>query len=80
MTTKCNEIPIRCVDPVMKFCQDCLYGYIKYPSDVETYSDTLGCCFESGCTLGYDKGRLEDEPTKEELQEFEEWCRKVHKF
>ena len=34
---------------------------------VETYEDTFGCTFESGCIFG-----LEDtEPTEEELMEFE---------
>ncbi len=65
--------PARCIDPVMKYCQGCQYGYIKYPDWVETYEDTQRCSFKSGCTLGYDKGRPEDEPTEEELKEFDEW-------
>lgn len=67
------SIPSRCIDPVIKFCQDCRYGLVRYPEWVETYEDTFGCVFEVSCMLGYDKGRLEDEPTKEELEEFEEW-------
>lgn len=44
---------------------------------VETYEDLADCSFESGCTLGFDQGRLEDEPTEEELKEFEKkWCKK----
>lgn len=64
-------LPTRCVDPVMKDCQECRYGHVIYGDDVECYADLAGCCFESGCTLGFDKGRPEDEPTDEELQEFE---------
>ena len=41
------------------------------------YADTIGCCFESGCRLGFDKGRPEDEPTEEEMKEFDEWLDKV---
>ena len=60
--------PTRCIDPVMKFCQECRYGWIHYPEWVETYEDTLSCCFESGCLYG-----LEDtEPTTEELEEFDD--------
>lgn len=67
------EKPTRCIDPVIKFCQECPYGWVKYPGWVETYEDTLDCCFESGCIYGFDQGRPEDEPTEEELKEFEEW-------
>ena len=35
------DLPTRCVDPVMKCCQDCAWGYREY---------LAGCCFESGCT------------------------------
>lgn len=66
-----ERLTTRCVDPVMKCCQDCTWGYRKYGDDVECSADLTGCCFESGCTLGFDKGRPEDEPTDEELQEFE---------
>lgn len=68
--------PTRCIDPVIKFCQECKYGWVHYPDYVENYEDTLGCCFECGCVYGFDKGRPEDEPTQEELKEFEEWCNK----
>lgn len=68
-----KDKPKRCVDPVIKYCQGCEYGYVNYPSWVETYEDTFGCCFESGCTLGFDKGRPEDEPTAEELAEFDQF-------
>ena len=60
----------RCIDPVMKYCQGCEYGYIIYSEDVETVRDLEGCFFEEGCIFG-----LEDtEPTEQELKEFEEWC------
>ena len=68
-----NSTPNRCISPVIKFCQDCEWGWVKYPAWVETAEDTEGCVFEAGCTLGYDKGRPEDEPTKEEIEEFEKW-------
>lgn len=66
------EKPTRCIDPVVKYCQECPWGWVKYPDWVETAEDLDGCCFESGCTLGYDQGRPEDEPTEAELKEFEE--------
>lgn len=50
-------LPTRCIDPVMKCCQDCAWGYREYGDDVECSADLAGCCFESGCTLGFDKGR-----------------------
>ena len=58
--------PMRCIDPVMKYCQGCRYGNISYPCDVETYSDTQGSCFDYYCMYGLEK----DEPTEEELNEF----------
>ena len=71
-----KEKPTRCVDPVMKYCQECQYGWVEYPSWVETSEDLDGCSFESGCMYGFDRGRPEDEPTEEELKEFEEqWKR-----
>ena len=69
--------PTRCVDPVMKFCQECGYGYVRHPEWVELLEDVKSCIFEYGCTLGYDQGRPEDEPTEEELKEFKEWCNSV---
>ena len=73
---KDKEMPKRCVDPVMKYCQGCHYGTIIYPSWVETYADLEGCSFETSCILGFDKGRPEDEPTEDELKEFENWWKK----
>lgn len=26
-----DEKPKRCIDPVMKFCQECRFGWVKYP-------------------------------------------------
>lgn len=64
--------PLRCIDPVIKYCQECEWGWVKYPDWVETEEDTY-CCFESGCSLGFDTGRPEDEPTEEELKEFNKY-------
>ena len=66
------EKPTRCIDPVMKYCQGCKYGYVHYPEWVETYEDTQGCCFESGCNYGLEN----TEPTAEEIKEFEKHCKK----
>ena len=58
-----HDLPTRCIDPVMKCCQECTWGYCEYGDDVECSADLAGCCFESGCTLGFDQGRPEDNPT-----------------
>ena len=71
-----SDKPTRCIDPVMKFCQECRWGWIHYPEWVETREDLFNCSFESGCTLGFDQGRPEDEPTLEELKEFENLFKK----
>lgn len=68
-----SDKPTRCIDPVIKYCQGCRWGWIHYPEWVETREDLFNCSFESGCTLGFDQGRPEDEPTLEELKEFEEF-------
>ena len=65
--------PTRCVDPVMKFCQECKYGWVDYGEWFESGNWLIHSYFASGCTLGYDQGRPEDEPTEEEFKEFEEW-------
>lgn len=72
------EKPTRCIDPVVKYCQGCPWGYVNYPAWVETAEDLEGCTFESGCTLGFDQGRPEDEPTEEELDEFEKWFEETY--
>lgn len=69
--------PTHCIDPVIKYCQGCNWGWVKYPDWVETREDLADCTFESGCILGFDQGRPEDEPTAEELAEFEHWCKKL---
>ena len=74
-----DEKPIRCVDPIIKRCHECRWGWFEYPSWVETREDLKGLSFECGCTLGYDQGRPEDEPTEEELAEFEKWCDSLYK-
>lgn len=69
-----NNRPTRCIDPVIKFCQECEWGWVHYPEWVETIDDLCWCRVESGCTLGFDQGRHEDEPTEEEIKEFEWRC------
>lgn len=71
--------PTRCIDPVIKFCQECRWGWTHYPEWVETAEDMKWCRIESGCMLGFDQGRPEDGPTPEELAEFDEWCNQLHK-
>lgn len=72
------EKPTRCIDPVVKYCQICPWGYVNYSAWVENAEDPEGCTFESGCTLGFDQGRPEDEPTEEELDEFEKWFEETY--
>lgn len=71
------ERPSRCIDPVIKYCQECPWGWVHYPDGelMETDTGWYPCHFESGCTLGFDQGRPEDEPTADELKEFESWWR-----
>lgn len=72
------ERPTRCVDPILKYCAICPWGQVEYPSHVETYQDLQGSSFETHCILGYDTGRPEDNPTEEEIKEFEEWWSKQY--
>lgn len=68
-----KERPTRCIDPVIKYCQGCKWGWVKYPDWVETREGLDGVSFESGCTLS-----LEDTvPTPEEEAEFDSWRRKL---
>lgn len=69
--------PTRCIDPVIKYCQECRYGHCIYPAWVETAEDLEWCTFETVCIYGFDQGRPEDEPTEEELKEFEEWVKQT---
>lgn len=62
--------PTRCIDPVVKYCQECRYGFVEYPDWVETYEDTLDCCFHSGCIYGLENTI----PTPDEIHEFELMC------
>ena len=64
-----KDKPTRCIDPVMKFCQECIYGWIYYPDGVETYKGALYGTFESGCMYGLEN----TEPTEEELEGFRSW-------
>ena len=68
--------PTRCIDPVMQYCQNCIYGYVEYPEWVETHEDLEYCTVESGCMLGLDNTK----PTEEELKQFEEWIRSKDKI
>ena len=68
--------PSRCVDPIMKNCKNCRYGHVLYQGWAETYEDLSGCCYDTVCILGYDRGRIEDEPTEDEMKKFNEWCKK----
>lgn len=65
LPTISHDLPIRCVDPVMKCCQDCTWGYYEYGDDVKCYADLASCCFESGCTLGFAVLRSEPIPMLE---------------
>lgn len=60
---------IRCLDPVMKYCQGCRYGIIHYAENIETYQDTFGASFETHCIYGLEK----QQPSEEELKEFYAW-------
>lgn len=75
-----SEKPNRCIDPIMKYCQKCEWGFIVNPDWVQTYEDLQGCFFDTFCTLGFDQARPEDEPTEEELKEFEKWCEEKNNF
>lgn len=68
-----NDKPLRCVDPVMKYCPACPYAILHLGDDFDKFLD-VGF-FYSCCMYGFDKGRPEDEPTEEELKEYENWCK-----
>ena len=63
-----DVVPTRCIDPIIQYCQGCIYGYVEYPSWVETHEDLEGCCFDSGCMYGLEN----TQPTEEEVKEFKE--------
>ena len=68
-----NEKPTRCIDPVMKYCQECRYGHCVYPEWVETAEDLEGCYFDTFCIFGFEN----DRPTAEIIQECHEMWAKV---
>lgn len=55
---------IRCLDPVMKYCQGCRYGIIHYSENVETYQDTFGASFETHCIHGLEKQQPSEDHQK----------------
>lgn len=40
-----SDIPSRCIDPVIKYCQGCCYGQCVYPEWVETYEERFHIIF-----------------------------------
>lgn len=38
-------LPTRCIDPVMKCCQECTWGYCEYGDDVECSADLARLLF-----------------------------------
>lgn len=59
-----NDKPTKCIDPYMKLCQECPWGWVHYPDWCETYEDLFDCVFESGCSLGFDNPQRETEKSK----------------
>lgn len=45
---KLYEFNKLCTEPY-QYCQGCKHGLVQYPSDVETYEDLAGCCFDIVC-------------------------------
>lgn len=45
---KLYEFNKLCTD-LYQYCQGCKHGLVQYPSDVETYEDLAGCCFDIVC-------------------------------
>lgn len=66
------EKELKCLDPVMKYCQECPYGNIHYSDDIETYYDTLGANFKTYCIYGLEY----QPPSEEDLKEFYAWYKK----
>lgn len=56
---------LRCIDSVMKYCPACPYGIVHYSDDFDTEF------FDYCCMYGFEF----DEPTDEELKEYEEWLK-----
>lgn len=69
------ERPERCIDPIMKYCQSCKYGYVHYPEWVQTFEDLEWAEIEEGCIWGLEN----TEPTEEELEDFDKWYKETFK-
>ena len=69
-----ERTPTRCIDSIMKYCQECPHGYVKYPDGTETKADLEGIVFESGCKYGLENTQA----TEEEIKEFDAWCKRHH--
>ena len=67
--------PTSCIDPIIKYCQEYQYDWIKYPDWVETFEDLDGYSFKSGCIYGLES----TESTEEELKEFDKWMKKNYR-
>ena len=63
---------IRCLDPVMKYCQGCQYGNVHYSEDIENYHDTFGANFETHCIYGLENQK----PSEEDIKQFYDWRKK----
>lgn len=74
-----NDIPSRCIDPIIKDCENCRYGHVEYPGWVESYEDRYACCYDTYCSRGYDQDRPEDEPTEDELKNFAKYLEKIRR-
>lgn len=51
-----NTKQIQCIDPEMKFCQECKYEHCICSNDIETSEDLDLCCFDTSCMYDFDKG------------------------
>lgn len=55
--------PVRCIDLVIKYCQQCEYRRVYYP-DLDTKYFDVSCMYGlEGC-----------KSTEKEIKEFEDWC------
>lgn len=65
-----TDKPTRCIDPVLKRCDECEWGCVCEAEYVEINGRLHWSSIGFECILGYNKGRPEDEPTEKELEEF----------
>ena len=65
-----TDKPIRCIDPVLKRCDECEWGCVCEAEYVEINGRLRWSTIGFECILGYNLGRPEDEPTEKELEEF----------